>query len=206
MNRLNGVIPKITQETRQLKEANEATGRIAQHAGQAAERADAAAEHAVEAVTGGKSFPSVSVMFGASPNIGLSAELNQAKDVGSFKYQIVQLAPPQNGYEKAFCQAQKPIGNVWDGDSGPIQPQLFSVLPVTLTPTPQGVTFYRVVMDYKNGRYVQCLEVRPTICSEPGVRRFDFRSDLWRRNFVVFSEKWPDCVDNKQKADLKKEP
>ena len=146
------------------------------------------AQRAVEATTGGKSYPRVRVSFGGSDpsRIGLVAEIDNTEFVGSFAWQLVQLEPAgDDPLKKAFCFAQTPGRVISAGDTGPLQPRgIPTPLPVTLTPAPKGVTEYRIVMEAKNGMFVQCLDVRP------GDGSWDSKSIIWLKNIPVLVEKW----------------
>jgi hypothetical protein len=146
----------------------------------------------LEAITGGKSYARVRVSYGGNnpSRIGLLAEIDGTDFVGSFRWEAVQLQPPGNDIiKKAYCQAQNILGGaLGGGDTGPIQPRSMPVvLPITITPMPTGITQYRTVMEAKNGRFVQCLDVKPRSNGT-----WESQSVVWLRNTPVLVEKWPD--------------
>jgi len=135
----NGVIPKISEETRQLKAASEKTTRTA--------------EQAVEAVTGGKSYPWVRPTFSSDvpPKIGLSAEIHHSQNpAGEFSYIVEQVD------QCPFSRTEHPIQA---GTTGVFR--IGKILPVLLSPAIDGDTYYQVRMQARNGNFLQCIVIKP---------------------------------------------
>jgi hypothetical protein len=151
------------------------------------------AARGLDAVTGGKSFPYFrATYFSDDPtHLGLTVELSNSKDVGEVKYEIAKLAPAKTVLQASSCRFDPVFEEVYPvGESGPIQPGLQGAfLPLKLTPSPERTTQYRMLTDAKNGRFVQCLDVRPSQCGQ----LWEHRSVVWLGNYVYVAEKWPEC-------------
>ncbi len=116
------------------------------------------AADAVEATTGGKSYPEVILIFNsANPNfLGLAAEIEKTKNVGEFVYEVSRL--DDKCYSIPDSHVVKVIAH---NSTGPIQPGLRRFLSdVSLDPALEGESHYKIIMEAKNGRFMQCLDVR----------------------------------------------
>jgi hypothetical protein len=166
---------------------------------QIAARAVDAAAQSVEAVTGGKSYPRMllSTYRDSSGKVDLTrfylaAEIEGAKFVGSYRYEVVQLGPESESDpdQEWSCRGHKADNEVLlSDDTGPMQPLgPPTLIPLPFAPRSAGITRYRITMEAKNGRYTQCLDVRRN--PKGG---WDSKSVIWLGNFVEFVEnKWPD--------------
>lgn len=140
------------------------------------------AEHSLEVLTGGKSYPQIVITFSSNhPPIGLIAEINRTRNVGEFTYAV-----DQTDEKCPFSGNAKFLGI--SGRTGPILNMIR--LPDTLNPSPTGVTHYQIRMEAKNGFFIQCLDVRPDM----EAHGWNSKSTIMLRQFLggigILVEKW----------------
>jgi hypothetical protein len=163
------------------------------------EKAADTANHAVEAVTGGASYPLVGISYNPRDlsHIGLYGLFVKKPDVGSFRYEVSEMesthARPFEPQGVCFPPYFSPRGSTQSGDSGAIYQGVVQLWNVDLTPAKAGVTHFRVNMTTNTGgQFVQCLDVRPSPCTKE--LQWETRVVIWRADGIVErSDEWPKC-------------
>lgn len=138
----------------------------------------------LDAITGGKSYPEVILTFNsANPNfLGLAAEIENTKHVGEFVYEVSQLNDECHSIPDSHV-----VKVIAHNSTGPIQPGLQRVLlDVSLDPAAEGESHYKIIMEAKNGRFLQCLDVRRNKTNG----HWDAKTVVWLGNFAVFVQDW----------------
>lgn len=179
-----GVISRIDGATDKLKDK--------------ADEMTAVAQHSLEFATGGKNVhPKLNTEFTRQYDVFISAELVGAKDVDLFRYKLEQLthhAPDDN----ALCDNSKASGASWSDETPHLQPRSGTLLGFKVPVSLDDAVYYRAVLDYKNGRYLQCLTIRPCRNGTFKMPSLQSRSAIWKEQFGSFSqnilkEEWPKC-------------
>jgi len=129
----------------------------------------AAAQTAVEAITGGDSYPEIIVGSqhpGASthPAVLFGGVVN-TKAVWEFTYQVEEVDD---------CLLPKKIRRLGNGATGPMLAGTIATLPFTLAPSSEGTSNYRAIMQSKNGQFMQCVDVR-----------FNQKYDIWESQSTI---------------------
>jgi hypothetical protein len=139
----------------------------------------------LEAITGGKSYPEVILIFHSTdPNfLGLAAEIENTRNVGEFVYEVSRLSDTCESIPESHI-----VKVIAHNSTGPIQPSLRRFLSdVSLDPALEGESHYKIVMEAKNGRFLQCLDVR----RNKTTGGWEHKTSIRLGNFGVTSEDWP---------------
>ena len=110
-----------------------------------------------EGVTGGESFPLMSIGFdtGTPEKVPLFATTEKANIVTSFGYEIAQV-PGEDA-----CYSHNGGTIIRRGITGPLLPRLPMDIPVRLTPSQTAPSTYCIWMVAKNGGFTEILELTP---------------------------------------------
>lgn len=160
------------------------------------------ASHAVEALTGGKSYPLAGISYNPQDmsRVGLYGLFvgKRETDAGSFRYDVSKMESTHvRPFEPAgvcFAPYFKETGGTFSGDSSAIYQVPAQLWNVILVPSTDGlINHYRINMRTKtNGQFVECLDIKASSCL--GNFHWDTRTTVWRSDsFVVYSEDWPKC-------------
>jgi hypothetical protein len=161
------------------------------------------ASHAVEALTGGKSYPLAGISYNLQDmsRVGLYGLFigKRESDAGSFRYDVSKMEPTHyRPFEPAgvcFLPYFKDSGGeTFSGDSSAIYQVPAQLWNVALVPSKDGsVNHYKISMRTNtNGQFVECLDIKASSC--PGRFHWDTRTTVWRSDsFVVHSEDWAKC-------------
>jgi hypothetical protein len=160
------------------------------------------ASHAVEALTGGKSYPLAGISYNLQDmsHLGLYGLFagKRETDAGSFRYDVSKMEPthfrPFEPGGVCFLPYFKEIGETFSGDSSAIYQVPAQLWNVTLVPSKDGlVNHYKINMRTNtNGQFVECLDIRASSCL--GKFHWDARTTVWRSDsFVVYTQDWPKC-------------
>ncbi len=152
---------------------------------------DNAQKKAIEAVTGGNSYPEAEVLQNSTdpPKIFLTIRLKKAEYPGSVKFKVIELDPTS---APEPCYNWEPgTGTVRaEGETGPIQPGGGPPQHIiSLAPPITGTTNYRIRLEAKNGVFVQCLSLRSDATPTNG-HKWSQKSAVWLGQFVESSRDW----------------
>lgn len=112
------------------------------------------ATHAVEAVTGGESYPFVKPTSRApGMKVYLQAEIRNSQDAGGFSYKVARVAEKGCPFVPTIQSDDSA-----EGETGYFRGTLF--IPAILSPALQGVTRYWIRMQAKNGIFYECLDLK----------------------------------------------
>jgi hypothetical protein len=138
----------------------------------------ATANHAVEAITGGNSYPYVRLGFSSRDmsKVSLLAELHGTNDAGWFSYEVDEV--DNCPFTKSVYRA-----GLAKGATGFFR--WMTTLPVMLEPSlaAGAVTRYRVGMDARNGVFLQCINLK----LNPSKTGWDFDTFVVQASGVGFA-------------------